>query len=75
VPVWAALPALALFGLAHGYAHGLEGPGGAPYALGFVVATLALHGAGIAAARLGAWPARVLGGGVALAGVVLAVAG
>jgi urease accessory protein len=75
VPVWAAVPALALFGLAHGYAHGLEGPGGAPYALGFVVATLALHGAGIAAARLGAWPARVLGGGVALAGVVLAVAG
>ena len=75
VPVWAALPVLALFGLAHGHAHGVEGPGGWDYALGFVLATLALHGAGIAAARLGAWPARALGGGVALAGVVLAVAG
>jgi urease accessory protein len=74
VSPWAALPALALFGAAHGHAHGVEGPGGADYALGFVIATLALHGAGIALARLGQTGARVLGGGVALAGVVLAVA-
>jgi urease accessory protein len=74
VTLWAALPALALFGLAHGYAHGLEGPGGAEYALGFVIATGALHGAGIALARLGLFTGRLLGAGVAVAGVVLAVA-
>jgi len=75
VSLWAALPALALFGLAHGHAHGVEGPGGAEYALGFVIATGALHGAGIGLARVGLTAGRVLGGGVALAGVVLAVAG
>lgn len=74
VPLALSVPVLALFGLAHGYAHGLEGPGGAEYALGFVVATLALHGVGMAAVRLGTVPARVLGGGVALAGLALAVA-
>lgn len=74
VSLWAALPALALFGLAHGFAHGAEGPGGAGYALGFVIATAALHGAGIWLARLGLNAGRVLGAGVAVAGIALAVA-
>lgn len=74
VSPWAALPALGLFGLAHGFAHGVEGPGGASYALGFLIATAALHGAGIALTRLGLNAARVLGAGVAVAGVALAVA-
>jgi urease accessory protein len=74
VGLWAAVPALALFGMAHGHAHGVEGPGGADYALGFVLATAALHGAGNALGRLGPAAGRVLGGGVALAGVALAVA-
>ena len=65
------LVGLALFGLAHGYAHGVEGPGGAGYALGFVIATFALHGLGIALARLGIPATRALGGAVAVAGVAL----
>lgn len=38
-----------VFGLAHGYAHGLETPelGGWPFALGFVAATAILHGIGL----------------------------
>ncbi|MGQ9369485.1 HupE/UreJ family protein [Azospirillum sp. ST 5-10] len=42
----------AWFGLFHGHAHGAEMPEGAAalgYALGFVLATAALHGAGLAA--------------------------
>ena len=73
VAIWAALPALALFGLAHGVAHGLEGPGTVAYAAGFVLATSALHLAGIMLARFGSTAARGLGGAVALSGAVLAV--
>ena len=75
-PLALACAAIALFGLAHGYAHGLEGPalGGLAYALGFVVATAALHGpAGLALATAGrpASPARV-GGLTCAAGLALA---
>ncbi len=70
-PMAASLAGLMLFGLAHGYAHGIEGPGGAFYALGFVIATAALHGLGIALARLGMPTTRALGGAVAVAGVAL----
>lgn len=77
VPMGVAVAGLAVFGLAHGYAHGLEGPGGGAYAAGFVIATAALHAAGIAlglgAARVGrAVLARGAGGAVALAGAALA---
>lgn len=65
------LAALVLFGLAHGYAHGIEGPGVASYGLGFLIATAALHGLGIALARLGIPTTRALGGAVAVAGVAL----
>jgi len=68
-PVLLASAVIALFGLAHGYAHGLEGPelGGLPYAAGFVLATASLHllglGIGFAIGSLGRpGVARVLGG-------------
>lgn len=70
-PMGISLVGLALFGLAHGHAHGIEGPGGAGYALGFVIATAALHGLGIVLARLGIPATRALGGAVAVAGVAL----
>ena len=49
-PLPLACAAVAVFGVAHGYAHGLEGPdlGGLPYGAGFVVATTCLHGLGLA---------------------------
>jgi urease accessory protein len=71
---------IALFGLAHGHAHGLEAPpsGNGGYVAGFVLATVALHGIGLAVAaathtRYAATITRVLGGVAASAGVVLAV--
>jgi urease accessory protein len=71
-----ACAAIALFGVAHGYAHGLEGPdlGGLRYAAGFVLSTAALHALGFAAARArGASATRALGGLTGLAGVVLLI--
>ena len=71
---------IALFGAAHGYAHGAESPGStASFPLGMALATLALHAAGLAAGlglqRL-RQPAlvRLLGLGAAAGGVILAVA-
>lgn len=76
-PLLLACGIIALFGLAHGYAHGLEGPalGGLGYAAGFVLTTAALHAAGIA---LGAGlsrsaEVRTLGGLTVAAGAILAV--
>ncbi|MFO1140956.1 MAG: HupE/UreJ family protein [Amaricoccus sp.] len=48
-PLALACGVIAVFGMAHGYAHGLEAPGlgGLPYAAGFVVATSMLHGVGL----------------------------
>lgn len=74
-PPLAALAALtALFGAAHGLAHGLEVPetaGGLGYAAGFLAATAALHAAGTTVAvRLatGHRAVRLFGGLTALAG-------
>jgi urease accessory protein len=76
-PLVLALPLVALFGAAHGWAHGVEGPGGAGYAAGFVLATAALHGVGLALGfalgRGGARAVRLSGGAVALGGAMLAV--
>ena len=47
VPMGVAMAALALFGAAHGYAHGVEGPAVAGYPAGFLLATLGLHAAGL----------------------------
>lgn len=77
-PLALALPLIALFGAAHGAAHGLEGPeGGAlAYTAGFALATAALHGAGLALGlgllRGGVWAARAAGAATAATGVFLA---
>lgn len=77
-PLGVALAMVALFGLAHGHAHGTEGPaaGLAAYAAGFTLATAGLHAAGYTLGRgLGRAGrpvlARALGGATALAGVGL----
>ncbi|MBK4217412.1 HupE/UreJ family protein [Paracoccus caeni] len=72
-------PAVAIFGFAHGWVHGAEGPahGLAVYAIGFAIATMALHLAGIGIGKLlnSGVLLRGLGGGTALAGLVLAIGG
>lgn len=77
-PLPVACATIAAFGLAHGYAHGLEGPdlGGLRYALGFVLATSALHGFGLAlgfgtAAVRQQGISRALGGLTCAAGLAL----
>ena len=50
LPLRASAPLVAFFALFHGYAHGLEAPAnvsGITFGVGFALATLALHGAGI----------------------------
>jgi urease accessory protein len=48
LPMAAAVPLVALFGLLHGHAHGTEMAGGAlGYALGVLAATASLHAAGL----------------------------
>lgn len=70
--------ACGLFAIFHGFAHGAELPenaSGASYAIGFVIATAALHGVGLLlAGQLAARApvlARVAGGGLVLAGMGL----
>jgi urease accessory protein len=75
-PITVAAGLVGLFALFHGHAHGTELPEAAnplTYALGFVVATGALHLAGIAFGQLIKWPqgqiaVRAAGGMIALAG-------
>jgi len=79
-PATVGAAAIAVFGLAHGYAHGQELPAGASgveFAVGFVAATIALHLAGFglswAVRRMNAQAlARVSGAGLATAGLALA---
>ncbi len=68
----------ALFGLLHGYAHGLELPQSAApveYALGFLAATATLHlsgiGLGVATHRHYAALSRLVGGAIAISGAYL----
>ncbi|MGE0255850.1 MAG: HupE/UreJ family protein [Alphaproteobacteria bacterium] len=80
LPMAAGMALAGLFALAHGHAHGAEMPAAAhpaAYALGFVLATSALHVAGIALVlglvrSLDGMPARWA---VRLAGAATAVAG
>lgn len=76
-PVVLVAVAAAVFGAAHGYAHGVEGSADPGYFAGFLLATAALHAAGLAAGAwlAGRWPQglRGAGGAVALSGVVLAL--
>lgn len=75
-PVWLACVLVGVFGLFHGYAHGQELPAAADpaaYGLGFVLATGALHTAGIG---LGSLSGRSGGGRVLQAvGAAIAAAG
>ncbi|WP_461575721.1 HupE/UreJ family protein [Thiobacillus sp.] len=62
------------FALFHGYAHGLEIPLAASpmlYALGFVLATVFLHGTGIAGSLIGRHATQLAGAGIAASGLVL----
>ncbi len=76
-PVWLAVGIVAVFGLFHGYAHGLELPSMADpiaFSLGFVIATGLLHLAGIALGILKSRPKgeiilRAMGGFIVLAGL------
>lgn len=68
------VPIAAGFALFHGYAHGLEMPQAASpayYAIGFVLTTACLHGAGIAGARAGRRAVRVAGAAIAATGLAL----
>ena len=75
-PLWAAAILVGIFALFHGYAHGAELPASADpvsFAVGFVIATGALHLIGIAVGQLGKWRTgrvvvRATGGLIALAG-------
>jgi urease accessory protein len=81
LPVAAASALVGLFAIFHGHAHGSEMPvdaSGIAYAVGFVLATAALHvagiGLGVAVGRIGArsrLALRASGGAMALAGVAL----
>lgn len=65
---------VAIFALFHGTAHGLEMPQTASpafYALGFILATVALHGLGIAGKLIGRHMMRVAGLGIAATGLAL----
>lgn len=74
---WAVTVGMAVaagFALLHGYAHGLEMPQAASpasYALGFVLATVFLHGVGIAASLVGRYAMQVAGAVIAASGVAM----
>jgi len=62
------------FALFHGYAHGLETPQAASpalYGLGFVLATVCLHGTGIAGSLVGRYATQAAGVGIAASGLAL----
>ncbi len=75
-PIWVAAVIVGVFAVFHGHAHGTELPDAAnpiAYAVGFVIATGALHVAGIAFGALngikgGSWAVRGAGAVIALAG-------
>jgi len=76
-PLYLAAALVGVFGLYHGHAHGAElppGEDGLLYSLGFVLATGALHAAGIAIGTVHRWPwgraaLRLAGAGISLGGI------
>jgi urease accessory protein len=81
-PFAVGLGLIALFGLAHGYAHGSEAPigGGLAFPIGFALSTATLHAAGLAVGGLSLrlhrpQLVRALGAAVAMGGLALAFAG
>jgi urease accessory protein len=86
LPVVAASALVALFAVAHGYAHGMEMPdnlSGVTFGAGFIIATALLHGIGVGLGsgvkRMGALGgqrlAQAFGGCVALVGLAGLVGG
>lgn len=81
VPVSVAAAIVGVFALFHGHAHGgeLGSAGALQFGVGFVVATMGLHVAGIALgmaiAKLGPVAVRILGGLTALTGLSLVFGG
>jgi urease accessory protein len=81
VPLSVAAAIVGVFALFHGHAHGgeLGSAGALQFAVGFVVATMCLHVAGIALgmaiAKLGPVAVRILGGLTALTGLSLVFGG
>jgi urease accessory protein len=79
MPVWAGSLVVALFALAHGFAHGVELPAGASplrYGLGFIAATFMLHLGGLAIGLFAGGTTanravRCLGAGIAATGAYL----
>ncbi|RJF98919.1 urease accessory protein [Noviherbaspirillum saxi] len=79
MPVGAGIAMVSVFGLMHGYAHGIEAPVGGSmlaYGAGFVLATLLLHLAGVLMGLAGRRPVaamllRASGAAVAVTGVGL----
>ena len=72
--VLAGMMLAAVFALFHGYAHGQEIPQAASpalYVLGFVLATMCLHGVGIASSLFGRHAIRAVGIGIAATGLTL----
>jgi urease accessory protein len=83
LPVAAAAPLVGAFAIFHGHAHGAEMPAGASmweFGVGFVAATILLHGAGMALARsvekagtqFAMFATRISGAAIAAAGLVFA---
>jgi len=80
-PLWLAAALVGIFGLYHGHAHGAElppGEDGLLYSLGFVLATGALHAAGIAIGTVHRWDwgrlaLRLAGAGISLGGAAFLV--
>jgi urease accessory protein len=76
---WAVTAGMAIaagFAIFHGYAHGMEmlqATSPALYALGFILATVSLHGVGIAGSLLGRRAIRMAGIGIAATGAALLV--
>ena len=78
LPLWAPAVIVGLFALFHGHAHGTEMPdggSGVAYGLGFVLATAALHGLGLAiglnVTRLSGAALRAGGAAIAAGGIAL----
>jgi urease accessory protein len=85
MPVQIAVAMVAMFAVFHGYAHGIEMPAdqiasGLLYGVGFIAATILLHGVGIAAGLMiarapqGVRIAQIAGGAMAVAGAALLIA-
>jgi len=79
LPMFAGMALVGLFAIFHGHAHGTEIPvatSGFTYAIGFVLATAALHACGVgigilAQKRMPAPALRYVGAGIAVAGICL----